>query len=296
MANTIALAEKFMPILDEIYKRESLTARLDAKTKPVEFGGVNEIKIFKTSVVGLGDYSRATGYPAGDVTASWETIALTQERGRAFAIDRMDDEETLGMAFGKLAGEFIRTQVVPEVDAYRFSKWASTANVSTTAAAALANAAATLAAIDVASGTLDDDEVPQEGRLLFIAQPQYRQLTAAVTRSLENQSTYDRRLRQLDEMTIIPVPQGRFYTAITTNAGALSNQGGYSKAAGATNLNFILMHPTAVEQATKLANLKIFSPEENQLTDSWLFQYRLYHDAWVYDNKVSGVYIHKSNA
>lgn len=296
MANSIALAEKFLPILDEIYKRESLTARLDAKTKPVEFGGVNEIKIFKTSVVGLGDYSRATGYPAGDVTASWETIQLTQERGRAFAIDRMDDEETLGMAFGKLAGEFIRTQVVPEVDAYRFSKWASTANVSTTNAAALANAAATLAAIDVASGTLDDDEVPQEGRLLFIAQPQYRQLTAAVTRSLENQSTYDRRLRQLDEMTIIPVPQGRFYTAITTNAGALSNQGGYTKGAAATNLNFILMHPTAVEQATKLANLKIFSPEENQLTDSWLFQYRLYHDAWVYDNKVSGVYIHKSNA
>lgn len=296
MANSIALAEKFLPILDEIYKRESLTARLDAKTKPVEFGGVNEIKIFKTSVVGLGDYSRATGYPAGDVTASWETIALTQERGRAFAIDRMDDEETLGMAFGKLAGEFIRTQVVPEVDAYRFSKWASTANVSTTNAAALANAAATLAAIDVASGTLDDDEVPQEGRLLFIAQPQYRQLTAAVTRSLENQSTYDRRLRQLDEMTIIPVPQGRFYTAITTNAGALSNQGGYTKGAAATNLNFILMHPTAVEQATKLANLKIFSPEENQLTDSWLFQYRLYHDAWVYDNKVDGVYIHKSNA
>lgn len=296
MANSIALAEKFLPILDEIYKRESLTARLDAKTKPVEFGGVNEIKIFKTSVVGLGNYSRSTGYPAGDVTASWETIALTQERGRAFAIDRMDDEETLGMAFGKLAGEFIRTQVVPEVDAYRFSRWASWANVSTTAAAALANAAATLAAIDVASGVLDDDEVPQEGRLLFIAQPQYRQLTAAVTRSLENQSTYDRRLRQLDEMTIIPVPQGRFYTAITMNAGALSNQGGYSKAGGATNLNFILMHPTAVEQATKLANLKIFSPEENQLTDSWLFQYRLYHDAWVYDNKVDGVYIHKSNA
>jgi len=296
MANSIALAEKFLPILDEIYKRESLTSRLDAKTKPVEFGGVNEIKIFKTSVVGLGNYSRATGYPAGDVTATWETIQLTQERGRAFAIDRMDDEETLGMAFGKLAGEFIRTQVVPEVDAYRFSKWASTANVSTTAAAALANAAATLAAIDVASGVLDDDEVPMEGRLLFISQPQYRQLTAAVTRSLENQSTFDRRLRQLDEMTIIPVPQGRFYTAITTNAGALSNQGGYTKGAAATNLNFILMHPTAVEQATKLANLKIFSPEENQLTDSWLFQYRLYHDAWVYDNKVSGVYIHKSNA
>ena len=296
MANTIALAEKFLPILDEIYKRESLTSRLDAKTKPVEFSGANQVQIFRTQVVGLGDYSRASGYPAGDVVASWETITLTQERGRAFSVDRMDDEETLGMAFGTLAGEFIRTEVVPEVDAYRFSRWASWAGVGAPVAAALANAAATLAAIDVASGTLDDAEVPQEGRLLFISMPQYRQLTQAVTRTLDNQSTFDRRLRQLDEMTIIPVPQGRFYTAITTNPGNLTNQGGYVKAAGATDLNFILMHPSAVEQATKLANLKIFSPEENQLTDSWLFQYRLYHDAWVYAEKLDGVYRHASNA
>ena len=295
MANSIALAEKFMPIHDEIYKRESLTSRHDAKTKPVDFGGVNEVQVFKTSVVGLGTYSRATGYPAGDVTATWETIKLEQERGRAFAIDRMDNEETLGMAFGTLSGEFIRTQVVPEVDASRFAKWAGTANISTPAAAALANAAATLAAIDVAAAQLDADEVPQEGRLLYIAQPQYRQLIASVTRSLENQSTYDRRLKQLDEMTIIPVPQARFYTAIDLNAGALSNVGGYAKGAAATNINFILMHPTAVGQATKLANLKVFAPEENQLTDSWLFQYRLYHDAWVYDNKVDGIYLHKSN-
>lgn len=296
MANTIALANKFLPILDEIYKRESLTSRLDSKTKPVEFSGVNQVQIFRTQVVGLGDYDRASGYPAGDVVASWETVTLTQERGRSFAIDRMDDEETLGMAFGTLAGEFMRTKVVPEVDAYRFSRWASWDGITSPTAAALANAAATLAAIDVASGTLDDAEVPQEGRLLFISMPQYRQLTQAVTRSLDNQSTFDRRLRQLDEMTIIPVPQGRFYTDITLNPGNLTTQGGYVKASGATDLNFILMHPSAVEQATKHANLKIFSPEDNQLTDSWLIQYRLYHDAWVYDNKVDGVYIHKSNA
>lgn len=296
MANSIALAEKFMPILDEIYRRESLTSRFDAKTKPVDFGGVNEVQIFKTSVVGMGTYSRSTGYPAGDVTATWETIQLLMERGRAFAIDRMDNEETLGMAFGTLAGEFVRTQVVPEVDAYRFSKWAGTAGISTVAAANLGNGAATLAAIDVASGQLDADEVPQEGRLLFIAQSQYRQLAAQITRSLENQNTYDRRLRQLDEMTIIPVPQGRFYTAIALDTGAQTNSGGYTKGGAATNINFILMHPTAVSQATKLANLKIFSPEENQLTDSWLFQYRLYHDAWVYDNKVDGIYLHKAAA
>ena len=294
MANIAVLANKFMPILDEIYKRESLTARLDAKTKPVDFAGANEVKILKLQVVGLGNYSRAQGYPAGDVSATWETVQLTQQRARAFAVDRMDDEETLGMMFGKLSGEFIRTQVVPEVDAYRFAKWAGTSGISTTTAATLANAAAVLAAIDVAAGQLDADEVPTEGRLLFVSSSIYRLLMAAVSRQLDNQPTFDRRLRSLDEMTIIPVPQGRFYTAITLDPGDETNTGGFSKGAGATNINFILMHPTAVEQATKLANLKIFSPDENQLTDSWLFQYRLYHDAWVYENKVDGIYLHKN--
>ena len=226
MANSIALANKFLPILDEIYKRESLTSELDAKTKPVEFGGANEVQIFRTSVVGMGDYDRSTGYPAGDVTASWETVRLTQSRGRALSIDRMDNEETLGRAFGTLAGEFIRTQVVPEVDAYRFSRWASWEGITSPAAAALANSAATLAAIDVASASLDEHEVPQEGRILFISQKQYRQLVGSVSRQLENQNKYDRRLRQLDEMKIVPVPQGRFYSAITTNPGEESNQGG----------------------------------------------------------------------
>lgn len=293
MANSIALAERFTPILDEIYKRESLTARLDAKTKPVEFGGVNEVQIFKTSVVGLGTYSRSTGYPAGDVTATWETIQLTQERGRAFSIDRMDNEETLGMAFGTLASEFIRTQVAPEVDAYRFARWASWSGVSAATPAALTTSSAVLAAIDVASGVLDTDEVPAEGRILWISQTHYRLLMAAVTRSLENQSTYDRRLKMLDGIEIISVPQGRLNDTVTLNPGATSNAGGYT--ATGDNINFILMHPTAVDQATKLANLKIFSPEENQFADAWMLQYRLYHDAWVYDNKVDGIYVHAAS-
>lgn len=295
MANVAALASKFMPILDEIYKRDSLTSRLDAQTKPVDFGGVNEVKILKLQVVGLGNYSRTTGYPAGDVSATWETVKLEKERGRAFAIDRMDNEETLGMMFGKLAGEFIRTQVVPEVDAYRFAKWAGTSGISTTTAAALASGADVLAAIDAAAKKLDEDEVPSEGRLLFISSSAHRLLSAQVSRTLANESTLDRRLRVLDDMTIIPVPKGRFYTGITLDPGDNSNTGGFSKAVGAKDVNFILMHPTAVDQATKLANLKIFSPEQNQLTDAWLFQYRLYHDAWVYENRVSGIYLHKSN-
>ena len=156
-----------------------MTSRHDAKTKPVEFGGVNEVQVFKTSVVGLGNYSRSTGYPAGDVTATWETIKLEQERGRAFAIDRMDNEETLGMAFGTLSGEFIRTQVVPEVDAYRFAKWAGTVGISTTAAAALPCSRNT-AAIMWPRRSLHKSS----GRLLY-PQPQYRPIASVIVSKTE---------------------------------------------------------------------------------------------------------------
>jgi hypothetical protein len=291
MANSIELAVKFQPILDEIYKLASLTAMLDSQTKAVDGSGANEVKIFKTSMVGLGTYSRATGYVAGDVTGTWETIKLLVERGRAFSIDRLDNEESLGMAFGTLVGEFMRTMVVPEVDAYRFSKFASATSISTVTPATLDTAAKVLAAVDVASLQMDEDQVPSVGRKLFISSTCYRLLNAAISRTLANEGTADRRLKMLDELEIIPVPQARFYTAITLDAGASASAGGFSKGAG-KDINFLMVHPSAVWQAKKHDALKIFSPEVNQTSDGWLIQYRLYHDAGVYDNKVDGIYLH----
>lgn len=293
MANTIALASKFAPILDEIYRTFSLTSFLDAATKPVDFAGVNEVKVFKISMTGLGNYSRATGYPAGDVTGSWETIQLAYERGRSFSVDAMDNEESLGMAFGKLVREFMETQVVPEVDAIRFSKYASWAGIQEATPADLATAADVLAAIDAGSQLLDDEEVPTEGRQLFISTKLGRLLNASVTRSLENQREVERRLQRLDELTIRRVPQGRLIKGITLDAGATTGAGGYSKTVTTgRDINFMILHPSAVDQATKHAPLKIFEPSVNQAMDAWLMQYRLYHDAWVYDNKVKGIYSH----
>ena len=297
MTQSIALASKFQPILDEIYQREALTAFLDSQTKTLDHSAANEVKVFKTSLVGLGDYSRASGYPSGDVTGTWETIKLEQERGRAFSVDAMDDEESLGMAFGTLASEFIRTQVAPEVDAYRFAKWAGASGISTVTAATLSTASAVLAAVDAASLQLDEDQVPSEGRVLFVSSTIGRLLDAALTRSLANETAAQRRLQVLDDMRIIRVPQSRFYTQVTLDAGATSTAGGYAKTdSTGADINFILMHPTAVGQAKKHEKVKIFSPDVNQTSDGYLFQYRLYHDAWVYDNKVDGIYLHKKAA
>ena len=292
MTQSIALAQKFQPILDEIYKASSLTARMDAKTKPVNFAGANVVQVFKTDPIGLGKYDRVSGYPAGQVVGSWETLTLATERGRSFVIDRMDDEETLGMAFGTLAGEFIRTKVVPEVDAYRFSKYASTASINAATPGTL-DANGIIKALDDAKLELDKDEVPSEGRLLYISDNCLNLLESKVSRFLGNENAVDKRVTKYSGMEVIMVPQTRFYKGITLDDGATVDAGGYSKTVSTgKDINFMIIHPTAVLQVAKHDSLKVFTPEQNQTTDGWLMQYRIYHDAFVYANKLNGIYLH----
>jgi len=292
MAQSIALAQKFQPILDEVYKLSSLTARMDTLTKPVNFAGANVVQVFKTDPIGLGKYNRVSGYPAGQVVGSWETLTLATERGRSFVIDRMDDEETLGMAFGTLAGEFIRTKVVPEVDAYRFSKYASTASINAATPGTL-DANGIIKALDDAKLELDKDEVPSEGRLLYISDNCLNLLESKVSRFLGNENAVDKRVTKYSGMEVIMVPQTRFYKGVTLDDGATVDAGGYAKTANTgKDINFMIIHPSAVLQVAKHDALKVFSPDENQTTDGWLMQYRLYHDAFVYANKLNGIYLH----
>lgn len=295
MANSIALAQKYLPMLDEVYKASAKAAILDA-TK-IDIVGGNTVKVFKTSMDGLGDYSRNDGFVNGDVTGSWETMTLTKDRGRSFQIDRMDNEETLDMAFGTLAGEFIRTKVVPEVDAYTFAKMAGTTGISAGTAANITVGTSDVPTfIEEAERQMNEDEVPVEGRILFISETAYAALKAKVDRTtLNGDGGIDRGIVTYDGMRIIRVPQNRFYTGITLKDGKTSGQeaGGYEQATGAYAINFLIVHPSAVCKVVKHVLPRIFTPDENQKADAWKFDYRLYHDMFVYENKVKGIYLHR---
>jgi hypothetical protein len=293
MTQSIALVTKFQPILDEVYKAASVTARLDSLVRPVSFAGANVVEVFKTSMaMGLADYNRLTGFLAGEVTGSWETLTLAKDRGREFSIDRMDDEETLGMAFGTLASEFIRRYVAPELDAYRFYKYAATGG--NEEAAATYTSSTIVAAIDSAIAKLNADSVPTDGRILFISDSCYGFLKAAVTRMLGNENAVDRRVDSFDGMPVVMVPQTRFYQTVSLTAGSSATTGGF---VGTYPMNFMIIHPSAVLQVAKHEQLKIFSPDVNQTMDAWKFQYRIYHDAFVYSEKVDGVaYSHQVGA
>jgi hypothetical protein len=293
MTQSFDLVTKFQPILDGIYKKASLTAVMDSMSQPIEFAGANVVKVFKTTMGGLGDFARGADYPAGEIVGTWEALTLAASRARQLQVARMDNEETLGMAFGTVAGEFMRTKVVPEVDAYRFAKYASTASISTTAGATLTSSTV-LAAVDAAALQMDEDEVPPEGRLLYVSSTVGKMIDAAVTRMLGNESSANRILNTLDQMTIIRVPQTRFYTIIDLEAGATASAaGGYSKNSSGKEINFMLIHPSAVVQVVKQSLDKVFSPDVNQSSDNWIFDYSIYHDAFGLENKVDGIYLHK---
>ena len=295
MANTIALAQTYLPLLDEVYKASSRTAILDS-TK-VEIVNGNTVKVYKTSMDGLGDYSRNAGYTNGDVTGTWETLTLSKDRGRSFQIDRMDNEETIGMAFGTLAGEFIRTKVAPEIDAYTFAKLAGTTGILTATAADIAIGTTDVPGlIDEAEREMNEAEVPTEGRILFISETAYAGLKAKVTRSVQNDvKGINREILTYNDMLIVRVPQNRFYTAITLYDGTTSGQkvGGYvGTATTGKPINFMIVHPSAVTKCMNHVLPRIFTPEQNQTADAWKFDYRIYHDTFVFDNKVKGVYLH----
>lgn len=294
--NTIALAQRYLPMLDEVYKVYSRSAILD--NPMVDFISGNTVKVFKTAMDGLGDYSRNNGYVNGNVNGSWETMTLEQDRGRSFQIDRMDNEETLDMAFGTLAGEFIRTKVVPENDAYTFAKLAGTTGILTATAADITPGTTDVPGlIDTATKDMNEAEVPEERRLLFISETAYEGLKNKIARFTENgeRAIYNG-IEVYNEMRVIRVPQTRFYTAITQYDGVTSGQeaGGYVGTSGAYPINFLIVHPSAVLKVMKHVLPRIFTPDVNQTADAWKFDYRCYWDVFAYENKVKGIYLHRA--
>lgn len=300
MANAITLFKQYVSMLDEVYKLSSLTSDLDGASDLARQGAnANELIIPKLSMQGLADYSRNGGYIDGDVTLTNESVRCNFDRGRMFTVDTLDNAETAGLAFGRLAGEFIRTKVVPELDAFRFAAYAQTTGISTVTGAALSTGAGVVEAIRAAINKMDEDEVPQEQRYLYI--------TPTLLGLVEDLDTTKSKKALEGFAKITKVPQSRFYTKIAQKSGKIittgegqgasttdETAGGYAKASDGKNINFMVIHKPALIQYQKHTVPKVITPEQNQTADAWKFGYRTVGIADAYENKVAGIYLHKS--
>lgn len=288
MANSITKFKAYIDKLDTVYQQASATSILDADADTVRMGATaGEFLIPKISMDGLADYSRSNGYVQGDVTITYETKSCNYDRGRKFSVDAMDNEETAGIAFGKLASEFIRTKAVSEMDAFRFARYASVTGILSAAEATPTAGTSVLTALQTAVNAQDEAEVNTDGKILFIT-PTLLTLAKNVD-TTKSKAILDRFEK------IITVPQTRFYTAIDLKDGTSSNElaGGYNGSTGGYKINFMIITRDAVIQFGKHTVNKVITPEENQTNDGYLFFYRAYGITETYENKVKGIYLNR---
>ena len=289
MPNLIELFKSYIPLLDEVYKLASLSSDLDGAPELAREGAnVNELIIPTLEMSGLANYLRNEGYISGDVILKNETVKCNFDRGRMFTVDTLDNAETAGIAFGRLASEFIKVHVVPELDAFRFATYAQKEGISAGEAANLTTGAQVVEALRAANNKMDEDEVPYEQRHLRI--------TPTLLGLVEDLDTTKSKKVLESFASIKKVPQSRFYTKIQQLDGKSEGQtqGGFKKADDGKNINFLIVHKPAVIQHQKHIAPKVITPEQNQSGDGWKCGYRNDGIADVYENKRAGIYLHNA--
>ena len=305
--NAISLITRYnVEYLDEIFRKASVTNVFERDARGFEFIGTRSVRIPSTLMDGLGDYNRTDaqnpdktyiGYSQGATTVTFEEFTLSQDRGKQFRIDSMDNEETAGFTLGNLLDQFIRTQVVPEVDAWRISKIIASALPEykvTKDYTQAANANVAISDIDNALALLGDEEVDEASLVMLCSYSFYNTLkhTNEITRYItqgefKNDEGISFEVTKYNGLPIIPVPKGRFMSAVST-AAAVS---GFLPAAGAKDVNWIIASTDSIIPVKKHEIKNVFGPNVVQDFDGYKVNYRLYHDCFVPRNKRPAIYV-----
>lgn len=301
--NTLATATNFQKALDVLAVREAVTGWMEANAGQVKYTGGAEAKIPKMSVQGLGDYDRDNGYLMGSATLEYETKKMTQDRGRKFQLDSMDvDETNFVTTASSVMGEFQRTKVIPEIDAYRLSKIATeaiNANVVGMVQYGYTPGAANTSALrKVKEGIAAIRDLGYDGPLVVHATDSFileleLELANKISTVNFKKGGIITKVPAVDEVPIIPTPANRLVTAIKLNDGKTSGQekGGFEKGATAKDINFEIMPLKTPVAISKQDKMRIFDPNTNQKADAWAMDYRRFHDLWILENKVNSIYV-----
>lgn len=330
MPNTIALAKNYISILDEVYKNASVTADLTSDATMMRAGANNsEILYPQIEVGGLGDYDRNSGYTQAAVKMEWKTAKFNYDRGARIEVDVMDNEESRNIAFTRAGAELQRTRVAPEADAFTFATICGFDGI-TMKEEVLAGAEAFLASLISAKNKMDEDEVPEEGRILYATPTLMNGVMALDTtksREILNAFTIKKK-----------VPQSRFYTAIdlldgkspgeesghfrrsvaeyelTKDSSVVSGKTYYTKsgdtytevsspttsglssyyemvAEAGRDINYMIIHKPAIIKFDKHVAQDIIPASMNPSADGDILKYRKYGLVDYYRNKAAGFYV-----
>lgn len=270
----INLVTKFTDHVDELFTAESKKSLLT--NNDYDWTGAHTIKVHKVNTVSMNDYDRAeTGKNTsrfgvlGKVENELEEFTLRKDRSFTFVIDKMDRDETGGVLSG--ASALARQQreiIIPEVDQYVYAEMAANAGTK------VVDVTLTESNIydEIIKGTehLDDEDVPDTGRVLTVVPEVYRMMKKCPDLSLDCDVTEKQRLSgviaMVDGMDVVKISKKR----MPANAG------------------FMICHPVATVAPTKLEDYRVHQDPPG--ISGELVEGRIVYDAFVLDNKKKAIY------
>ena len=270
----INLVTKFTDHVDELFTAESKKSLLT--NNDYDWTGAHTIKVHKVNTVSMNDYDRAgTGKNTsrfgvlGKVENELEEFTLRKDRSFTFVIDKMDKDETGGVLSG--ASALARQQreiIIPEVDTYTYGDMAANAGTK------VVDVTLTESNIydEIIKGTelLDDEDVPDTGRVLTVVPEVYRMMKKCPDLSLDCDVTEKQRLSgviaMVDGMDVVKISKKR----MPTKAG------------------FMICHPVATVAPTKLEDYRVHQDPPG--ISGELVEGRIVYDAFVLDNKKKAIY------
>lgn len=298
--NTLEYAKLFQTQLDQQAEQQATSGWMEANAGQVIYNGGDEIKIPDIVVQGLGDYDRDNGFVQGSVTYKYQTHKLTMDRGRTFQLDAMDvDETNFGASAANVMSEFQRLQVIPEIDAYRYSKIASVAVGAGNSETYTPSEADVVTKLYSHIFTLADRGLDLSQLVITISWPAYSILVnnTSIQKRIDvgsfSQGGIDLRIRMLDGIPLIPVASNRMKTAFVFNDGTTTGQeaGGFVPDTGALDVHWIVSSRRAPIGISKTDVVRIFDPMTNQKANAWKLDFRKYHDLIIPANKVREIYV-----
>lgn len=285
MPNVINYATEFSNQLRELYGQEATCDALYHSNTDIQINGAKDIKIPKLSVSGYKDHSRSSmTFNAGSYENDYETKTLDHDRDIEFAIDPMDfDETNTVLSLANVQNRFERTQAIPELDCYTYSKLYSEAKrVGATIKTTALTTANILTDFDENLEVLEDKGVPLD-RLVLYCTSTYKKLlknAEGIQRTLDikNGGGIDRRVHSLDDIgTIVTVPSARFKTLFDYTDGCKPVE-------SAKAIDYILVDPEAQVSRVKYSYIHLFAPgSDSRTADKYLYQNRRYNGTFAID-------------
>lgn len=303
--NSLEFQSKLTGELDKALVQEAQTSFFADNALRSKFVGARTVLIPDVDMQGLGNYDRDDGFVTGALTVSSESYTMAMDRGRSFQLDREDNDETgIANLAGQVMGEFVRTRVVPELDAYVLSKLATLATTkSQTVTGTVASQIYKM--ITEAINKVQAVAGYSEPLVCFVDSTVWGALmnTTEVTRQINvgefKKGVVNTKVKYLNDVPIIPVSDDRMKTAYTFydgvtddsgSSGADQTVGGFVPATSAKKIGILVLPRRAASLVKKSERIRTFTPEQNQKADAYLFQYRIYYDLFVKKSLTGTVY------